>query len=48
MRVATAGARQYQVTAAVESGGAEYYSTFTLGPGPNGLVITDHYTIKPR
>lgn len=48
MRVATVGSRQYQVTAAIESGNAEYYATFTLGPGANGLLITDHYTVKPQ
>ncbi|HEX3457010.1 MAG TPA: hypothetical protein VHR97_03565 [Candidatus Baltobacteraceae bacterium] len=48
VRVATVGAQQYQVTAAVQSGGGEYYVTFTVGPGTNGLVITDHYTVKPR
>ncbi len=48
VRVATVGAQQYQVTAAVQSGGSEYYVTFTVGPGTNGLAITDHYTIKPR
>ena len=48
VRVATVGAQQYQVTAAVQSGGGEYYVTFTVGPGANGLVITDHYTVKPH
>ena len=48
MRVATVGAQQYQVTAAVQSGSSEYYVTFTVGPGANGLVIIDHYTVKPR
>ncbi len=38
VRVATVGAQQYQVTAAVQSGGSEYYVTFTVGPGANGLA----------
>jgi hypothetical protein len=38
----------YQVTADVKSGGAEYYGTFVVVPGPSGLQITDHYWIKPQ
>lgn len=39
---------EYRVTADVKAGGAEYYGTFTVAPGPGGFQITDHYWIKPQ
>ena len=37
---------QYHVTADVKASTGEYYVTFTLQPGPGGLQIIDHYSIK--
>ena len=39
----------YRVTADVsDSNNQEYFITFNVQPGPNGMQITDHYTIKPH
>ena len=48
VRSSALGASRYRVTADMRSGGAEYYETFTVEPGPGGLQITDHYWIKPQ
>lgn len=48
VRSANLGNQQYKVTADVQTTGGEYYITFTVGPGPNGLQITDHYSIKTQ
>jgi hypothetical protein len=40
--------QQYKVTADVQTSTGEYYITFTLQPGPGGLQITDHYSIKTQ
>jgi hypothetical protein len=42
------GSGNYKVTADVTTSNGEYYETFTIEPGPNGLMITDHYTIKAQ
>jgi hypothetical protein len=47
IRSASSGT-QYTVTADVQTSTGEYYITFTLAPGPGGLQITDHYSIKPQ
>lgn len=38
----------YTVTADVTTPSGEYFSTFTVEPGPFGMQIGDHYTIKPH
>ncbi|MBV9233800.1 MAG: hypothetical protein JO030_07145 [Candidatus Eremiobacteraeota bacterium] len=48
IRSSSIGAQQYRVTADVQTGSGEYYVTFTVGAGPGGLQITDHYAIKPQ
>ncbi|MFZ0031835.1 MAG: hypothetical protein WAK84_08175, partial [Candidatus Cybelea sp.] len=48
IRSANVGAQQYQVTADVQTTSGEYYVTFTVEQGPTGLLITDHYSIKPQ
>lgn len=48
IRSASNGDRSYTVTADVQTSSGEYYITFTLAPGPGGLQITDHYSIKPQ
>ncbi len=48
IRSASTGPQQYQVTADVQTAGGEYYVTFKVGQGPDGLQITDHYSIKPQ
>jgi hypothetical protein len=48
IRSANVGAQQYQVTADVQTASGEYYVTFTVEQGPTGLLITDHYAIKPQ
>lgn len=45
---ANVGPQQYQVTADVQTSTGEYYITFNLEQGPAGLLITDHYSIKPQ
>jgi hypothetical protein len=48
IRSASVGSQQYQVTADIQTSSGEYYVTFTVGEGPMGLQITDHYSIKPQ
>jgi hypothetical protein len=48
IRSANNGDQSYTVTADVQSSSGEYYITFTVQPGPGGLQITDHYSIKPQ
>jgi hypothetical protein len=48
IRSASVGTKQYKVTADVQTESGEYYVTFTLEPGPTGLQITEHYSIKPQ
>ena len=48
IRSANVGAQQFQVTADVQTTSGEYYVTFTVEQGPTGLLITDHYAIKPQ
>jgi outer membrane biosynthesis protein TonB len=48
IRSTALGGSRYRVTADVRASGMEYYETFTLEPGPGGLLITDHYWIKPQ
>jgi hypothetical protein len=40
--------QQYKVTADVQTSTGEYFITFTVEPGPGGLQITDHYSIKTQ
>ena len=40
------GKGSYKAAADVRTSTGEYYITFTLGPGPGGLQIADHYGIK--
>jgi hypothetical protein len=39
---------QYKVTADVQTSTGEYYITFKLEPGPGGLQIIDHYSIRTQ
>jgi hypothetical protein len=48
IRSASNGSQSYTVTADVQTTSGEYYITFTVQPGPGGLQITDHYSIKPQ
>jgi hypothetical protein len=48
IRSASNGGQSYTVTADVQTASGEYYITFTVAPGPAGLQITDHYSIKPQ
>jgi hypothetical protein len=48
IRSASNGGQSYTVTADVQTSSGEYYITFTVAPGPGGLQITDHYSIKPQ
>jgi hypothetical protein len=48
IRSASNGGQQYTVTADVQTSSGEYYITFTVAPGPGGMQITDHYSIKPQ
>jgi hypothetical protein len=48
IRSAPLGDARYKVTADVRTSGGEYYGTFTLEPGPDGLLIAEHYWIKPQ
>jgi hypothetical protein len=48
IRSESTGPQQYHVTADVQTVSGEYYITFTVGEGPAGLQITDHYSIKPQ
>ncbi len=48
IRSAPTGPQEYKVTADVQTRSGEYYVTFTLEPGPSGLQITDHYSIKTQ
>lgn len=38
----------YKVTADVQAASGEYFETFTVENGPQGLQITDHFAIKPQ
>lgn len=40
--------QRYKVTADVQTSSGEYFITFTVEPGPGGLQITDHYSIKTQ
>lgn len=44
----TAVGSQYRVTADVQTSTGEYYITFVLEPGPGGLQIIEHYSIKTQ
>lgn len=48
IRSASVGPQEYHVTADVFTTSGEYYATFTVEAGPSGLVIADHYWIKPQ
>jgi hypothetical protein len=48
IRSASVGPQRYQVTADVVTSGGEYYETFSVEQGPSGLLIADHYWIKPQ
>jgi hypothetical protein len=48
VRSQSTGSQQYKVTADVATSTGEYYITFTVEPGPGGLQITDHYSIKTQ
>lgn len=37
----------YKVTADIQTQSGEYFETFTVENGPNGMQISDHYAIKP-
>jgi len=44
----SAAGSQYRVTADVQASSGEYVITFVLQPGPGGLQIIDHYSIKTQ
>ena len=37
----------YKVTADIQTQSGEYFETFKVENGPNGMQISDHYAIKP-
>ena len=37
----------FKVTADIQTTSGEYFETFNLENGPNGMQISDHYAIKP-
>lgn len=48
VRATAEDAGRYKVSANIATPGGEYFETFTLEPGPQGLVIVDHTAIKPE
>ncbi len=46
VRAHSTGNGAYKATADVMTSSGEYFITFTLMPGPGGLQIADHYSIK--
>lgn len=48
VRASAEDAGRYKVSANIATPGGEYFETFTLEPGPQGLVIVDHTAIKPE
>jgi hypothetical protein len=39
---------KYRVAADIATSSGEYFETFTLEPGPQGLMIVEHTAIKPQ
>lgn len=48
VRSSSNGDGTYRVTADVTTDGGEYYITFTVAAMPQGMLITDHFFIKPH
>lgn len=48
MQSASNGDGTYLVSADVRSRSGRYRVTFTVAPLPEGMVITDHFYVKPR
>ena len=47
VRTSSLDGGRYKVSADIATPTGEYFETFTLEPGPSGLVIVDHTAIKP-
>lgn len=48
VRASSTDGGTYRVSADIDAASGVFFETFTLEPGPQGLVIVEHTAIKPQ